>query len=149
MPAIVSSILKYVFVVIIYLFIFGVIRLIYLDINSINRKGIGTKGHYPYIKLINIRENLGFKVEETYHIDRDIEIGRSNKNGIVINDPYISSRHARFIVRDGKYYIEDQGSTNGTLVNGMAAGRKEVCLNDGDKVHMGQLDFLFVDRPYV
>jgi hypothetical protein len=140
-----SSLLRYIFITIIYLFIFGVIRLIYLDIKSINAKGNKTKSDSPYLKLVNRRERLEFKVEETYVLEGNVLLGRSGRTGIVINDPFISSNHAKFVHSNGKYNMEDLGSTNGSFVNGEKVERAAVPLNNGDRIHVGQLDFLFVE----
>lgn len=145
----ISSLLKYIFTTIIYLFIYGVIRLIYLDIKSASAQKFRVTKNSPYLKLINIRENLGFKVEEMYAIGKGVEIGRAVKDGIIIKDPYISSKHARFLFKDGKYYIEDCGSTNGTFVNGKAVKKNAEPLSDGDKIRIGQVDFLFVNGAFL
>jgi hypothetical protein len=142
---ILSSLLKYIFVTIIYLFIYGVIRLIYLDIKSASSQSFQIKKNTPYLKLINIREHFDFKVEEIYMLGKDVDIGRSVKSSIIINDPYMSTRHARFSFKDGKYFIEDLGSTNGTLVNGKYVKNITQPLKDGDKIRIGQVDFLFVN----
>jgi pSer/pThr/pTyr-binding forkhead associated (FHA) protein len=142
---ILSSLLKYIFVTIIYLFIYGVIRLIYLDIKSASSQNFQIKKNTPYLKLINIREHFDFKVEEIYMLGKDVDIGRAVRNSIVINDPYMSTRHARFSFKDGKYFIEDLGSTNGTLVNGKYVKNITQPLKDGDKIRIGQVDFLFVN----
>lgn len=149
MYEILSSIMKYIFITIIYLFIYGIIRLIYLDISSMGAKGKHgmKKGkNLPYIKLINRREDLGFKVEETYTLDGNMELGRSNKNDIVIKDPYVSGKHVRFTVHDGRTSMQDLNSTNGSFVNGERLGRNPVYLRDGDKIHIGQMDFLYVEN---
>ena len=44
-------------------------------------------------------------------------LGRQSDNSIVLQDPFISIHHVRFFIRDGRYVIEDLGSTNGTLLN--------------------------------
>ncbi|NEL70298.1 FHA domain-containing protein, partial [Escherichia coli] len=46
-------------------------------------------------------------------------IGRSSDCGIILDDDYVSTRHAQ-VLADGQggYYVEDLGSTNGTYVNG-------------------------------
>ncbi|HEY9062740.1 MAG TPA: FHA domain-containing protein [Pseudobacteroides sp.] len=141
---ILSSLLKYIFVTVIYLFIYGVIRLIYLDIKSASSQNFQIKKNTPYLKLINIREHFDFKVEEIYMLGKDVDIGRSSKNKIAVKDPYMSTRHARFSIKDGKYFIEDLGSTNGTFVNGKDLKNIRQPLKDGDKIRIGQVDFLFV-----
>jgi len=45
-------------------------------------------------------------------------VGRDPGCDIVIPDPYVSRRHARIFYRDGRWYIEDLGSRNGTYVDG-------------------------------
>ncbi|MCR6545484.1 FHA domain-containing protein [Dehalobacterium formicoaceticum] len=97
----------------------------------------------PYLKLINRREQLGFKVEETYNLrDKNI-IGRSPKNEIVLKDPFISSEHGRIWQSGGIYYLEDLGSKNGSLLNGQPVSGPSI-LKNGDKISFGQLEFLFV-----
>lgn len=44
-------------------------------------------------------------------------IGRSSECGLVIRDDYTSSQHARLIVQDGTWSIQDLDSTNGTFLN--------------------------------
>ncbi|NTV89844.1 MAG: FHA domain-containing protein [Clostridiales bacterium] len=140
-----SSLLKYIFITIIYLFIFSVIRMIYLDIHSINSSRSSGTANLPYLKLVNRRDSLGIKVEESYFIKDGLTLGRSIGNGIIIADPYLSSRHVSFILQDGGCLIRDLDSTNGTLVNGEKLTDLPRRLKDGDRIGMGKLDFLFVE----
>jgi pSer/pThr/pTyr-binding forkhead associated (FHA) protein len=120
-------------------------RLIYLDIKSMNVSKASMGGDFPYIKLINKRELLDFRVEENYTISKTLSIGRQDKNGIVIKDPFISSIHAQIELRDKKSFLRDLGSKNGTFLNGNRIDNGEVLLNDGDKILIGQVEFLFVN----
>src|SRR5690606_31074444 len=43
-------------------------------------------------------------------------IGRSSECGLVIRDDYTSTQHARLLVRDGVWVIQDLDSTNGTFL---------------------------------
>jgi len=57
----------------------------------------------------------------------------------------VSRRHARIIFRDGKYFVEDLGSTNGTYVNRgrrLLPGIPQV-LADGDEIIVGKTFFRF------
>lgn len=79
----------------------------------------------------------------------DSQIGRWDADGGVFpdvdldaDDPEakVSRRHARISFREGKHYLEDLGSTNGTFVNrgkrlmpGVRQG-----LNDGDEIIVGK-----------
>jgi pSer/pThr/pTyr-binding forkhead associated (FHA) protein len=49
--------------------------------------------------------------------DQPVTLGRSQDSTIVLDDDYVSSRHARFFPRDGQWLVEDLGSTNGTYLD--------------------------------
>jgi hypothetical protein len=49
--------------------------------------------------------------------DNPVMIGRANDSTLVLTDDYASSRHARLTPRDGDWYLEDLGSTNGTYLD--------------------------------
>jgi pSer/pThr/pTyr-binding forkhead associated (FHA) protein len=49
--------------------------------------------------------------------DQPVTLGRSQDSTIVLDDDYVSSRHARFFPRDGQWMVEDMGSTNGTYLD--------------------------------
>jgi pSer/pThr/pTyr-binding forkhead associated (FHA) protein len=53
----------------------------------------------------------------------------------------ISKRHCGVFVRDGKVYIKDFGSTNGTTVNDELIKDAEVVVEDGASLKLGPLDF--------
>jgi transcriptional regulator with GAF, ATPase, and Fis domain len=59
-------------------------------------------------------------------------------------DPYSSSRHSRLESPGGSWHVLDEGSTNGTWLNGqrIAAGQR-VRLADGDVLEAGHTFFLF------
>jgi predicted component of type VI protein secretion system len=52
----------------------------------------------------------------------------------------VSRRHARITLRDGRYFLEDMGSTNGTFVNRgkrLLPGQLQPLL-DGDEIIVGK-----------
>jgi FHA domain-containing protein/type VI secretion system protein len=66
-------------------------------------------------------------------------IGRAAENAMVLEDPsrYISRVHARVLVRDGAFVLEDVGS-NASVVNDRPLGKgKQVKLGHGDRVLIG------------
>lgn len=135
--------LKYILIILIYLFIFRIIHLIYMDIKTMHGPKRETE-HFPYLKLINRRDRLDFHVRESYLLDKQsVTFGRSQKCDVVIQDPYISGVHAKFIEDEGIYFVEDLHSANGTYVNGVKI-EDVTPLKDGDRISMGQVDFLFV-----
>ncbi|WP_195393692.1 FHA domain-containing protein FhaB/FipA [Actinomyces urogenitalis] len=66
-----------------------------------------------------------------------ITIGRSPSCTLVLEDSYASSRHARIFPKDGTWWLEDLGSTNGTTLAGQSVtGTAE--LSVGVPVRIGQ-----------
>jgi pSer/pThr/pTyr-binding forkhead associated (FHA) protein len=51
-----------------------------------------------------------------------ITIGRAEDCTLVITDDYASARHAKLVPRDGQWYVEDMGSTNGTYLDRAKVG---------------------------
>jgi len=49
--------------------------------------------------------------------DQPVTLGRSQDSTIVLDDDYVSGRHARFYPQDGQWVVEDMGSTNGTYID--------------------------------
>jgi len=72
-----------------------------------------------------------------------LTIGRGAANDVPLpDDEYASSRHARFEPRRDGVWIEDIGSTNGTYVNGIRLTRERK-LVPGDVVRIGETDLRF------
>jgi len=63
-------------------------------------------------------------------------IGRTNGNDLIIQGRTVSRRHARLFFDNGRWYLEDLQSANGTLVNNVRV-YQPVVLNDGDVINFG------------
>ncbi len=141
---ILASVLKYIFILIIYLFIFGIIRMIYLDISRMKmpvKAVLPTK--YPYLLPINKKDNLYFEVKEFYPLDKhDYIIGRGKACDIRIEDLALSAKHLHIWYEGREWHIQDMKSKNGTWLNDERM--KEVyLLDDGDIIQLGELELQF------
>jgi pSer/pThr/pTyr-binding forkhead associated (FHA) protein len=65
-------------------------------------------------------------------------IGRNVNNTIYVEDDFVSATHAMLTFRGRSWFVEDQGSTNGTYVNGHRIDRP-VALSFGDEVTVGRV----------
>jgi pSer/pThr/pTyr-binding forkhead associated (FHA) protein len=80
----------------------------------------------------------GFYEGLAWPLDRpSTVIGRGRSADLILNEATISRAHALFGLDGGRPFVQDLGSTNGTLVNGERAERK--LLEDGDELRMGRL----------
>ena len=145
MYPVIADIFKYGFVIVVYMFIYSVIKLIYLDITDTRRMENSLDGAVAYIKTITLSKDLDFKIFDSYGIKESTIIGRSKKCDIYIKDPFMSKENTEIYLHEGKFYIKDLGSTNGTFVNGKQLLDKPSRLKDSDKITIGGVDFLFVD----
>jgi ABC-type multidrug transport system ATPase subunit/pSer/pThr/pTyr-binding forkhead associated (FHA) protein len=68
--------------------------------------------------------------------EAELIIGRTPPADLVINQAEVSRRHARIFFQNGQYFLEDLGSSNGTVVNGSAV-TAAVALNSGDAIGLG------------
>jgi pSer/pThr/pTyr-binding forkhead associated (FHA) protein len=79
-----------------------------------------------------------------------VTIGRTANNDLVIPDISVSRFHAfAKEIGDGRFAIQDAGSTNGTTVNGSSVPAQgagdAVALKSGDNVRIGQMELTFLD----
>jgi hypothetical protein len=82
----------------------------------------------------------GLERDHRFDLIGGLSIGRSKEADVRIDDRYASSIHARVFSREGRFYVEDMGSTNGTLLNG-ATLQGEAEAIDGDTVQIGDTIF--------
>lgn len=69
-----------------------------------------------------------------------LDIGRSSDCGLVLDDPQVSGHHCAITAENGRFFAEDCGSTNGTVVNGIEIhGCTE--LQNGDLLLLGSKEY--------
>ena len=132
------------FVLLVYVFIIAIIKMVNSDIAVMLKKNTAATHAATQLKLLNIRSSLKFPVSERYEIKADVKLGHSRQCEIRIDDPFLSGTHAEILLQDGICFLKDEGSTNGTLLNGEKVEGDPIELINGDKISLGQLTFIFV-----
>ena len=99
----------------------------------------------PYLKLVNRKDSLSYKVRDHYVIDEEISLGRDKDNDIFLKDPFISKQHMIIVRDEGNYFLEDLNSANGTFIN-QEKVEDVVPLKNGDIIEVGNIEFLFVNK---
>lgn len=64
------------------------------------------------------------------------ELGRDIEADVVLRDPEVSRRHARFESHEGVVYVTDLGSSNGTFLNGRRVS-EAIEIRAGDEIDVG------------
>ena len=96
------------------------VALLYLFLFAIMKTGIGAvRGQRKRERTWNISVERGPKELRGVSIvvRGPVIVGRSPGADIVIGAGYVSARHARFSLMGQNLFVEDLGSTNGTMVN--------------------------------
>jgi pSer/pThr/pTyr-binding forkhead associated (FHA) protein len=75
--------------------------------------------------------------------DKPLTIGRGSKVDARIDDAEMSRQHFVILPQSGGYVLQDQGSQNGTLVNGRRV--TETTLKPNDSILAGRTVFVFVE----
>jgi FHA domain/Domain of unknown function (DUF1707) len=68
-----------------------------------------------------------------------LTLGRAPECELVFCDDTVSRRHARLELREGRWFLVDLDSSNGTLVNGRRVHDAEVQI--GDSIRLGAVHF--------
>ena len=133
MPEIVLTVARYGFLVLLWIFVFSVVGVIRRDLFAGARssrlvaapRGVGAatggarpakvkRGRAAHQLVVTAGALAGTRITLGESV---ITIGRAEDCTLVITDDYASSRHARLMPRDGQWYLEDLGSTNGTYLD--------------------------------
>jgi hypothetical protein len=130
-PDLLLTLLKLIFLALVYLFVWQVARAIgaHLGLSPIRRR------RRPGSRVVVVRSETQAGVDFTV-VDA-VVLGRSDEADIVLDDPYASEFHLRLNSREGRLVLTDLGSTNGTYVNGRRV-TTPVDLNRGDAVQVGK-----------
>jgi hypothetical protein len=147
--------LKIGFLVLLYLFIWRIVRTASRDLRlpqesfilAPSREGGGGMasarppvhtGRLVVVKSPELEEGLDFELDSA-----QLTIGRGQQNDIALPaDEFASARHARVEPRQDGVWVQDLGSTNGTYLNGARLERPRR-LSSGDVVRVGETDLRY------
>ena len=157
MPDPVLTLLKYVFLAILYLFFLRVLRAVWIELREpkpaplpdsaggatalpLARPVASDQAAVPQRvgpeKLVVLEPAELNGVE--FPLSDEMTVGRAAGCGIALpEDTFVSQLHARVFRRDGDLFIEDLGSTNGTYLNGKQVSAASV-MRKGDRVQAGR-----------
>ena len=130
MPDVILTLLRIIFLGLVYLFVWQVARAIgsHLGISVRRKRREGTK-----VLFVRSENQQGSEIDVT-----DVTVlGRSDESDLVLDDPYASDFHMRLVAQDEGITLHDLGSTNGTYVNGRRV-TAPTRLRRGDTIQVGK-----------
>ena len=144
--------LKAGFIVLLFLFVWRVLRIQARDLRAVPEIGSGHGDHAriardaPSVLLgprLVVLSSPIYPPGTLVRLDEDVAFGRAAENDVVLEgDPYASSKHSAVLVRDGARVVRDLGSTNGTFVGGAPLAGEHV-LRTGDELRIGETELRY------
>lgn len=145
--------LKIAFLVLLYLFIWRIVRTAARDLRLPQESFVLAPGSIPGLggetahveagKIVVVKSPALAEGEEWELNASPLTFGRSSQNDVELKlDEYASSTHARLEPRRDGVWLEDVGSTNGTYLNGIRLTRAKR-LAAGDLVRIGETELRY------
>ena len=125
------------FLAIIYFVLFGFARALLRDLRGAERAQLVSQAGIGRLMVLESPEDEP-PAGRPVSLGPINSLGRNVNNTIFIEDDFASANHAMLTFRGRSWFIEDQGSTNGTYVNGHRIDRP-VALSYGDELTIGRV----------
>jgi FHA domain len=144
-------VLKILFLVLLYLFIWRIVRTASRDVRLPQESFVLAPGSVPGLeqprieagKLVVIQSPALAAGDERVLDSAPLTLGRNSRNDVDLGrDEYASSDHARIEPRRDGVWLQDVGSTNGTYLNGTRV-TKAKRLSPGDVVRIGETELRY------
>ena len=146
-------VLKLLFLVVLYLFIWRIVRSAARDVSLPQEsfilrpgevEGLGAPTHGLQTGRLVVLKSPALEEGTIFELDSSpLTVGRGGQNDVPLEeDEFASARHARFEPRRDGVWVQDRGSTNGTYLNGTRLDRPRR-LTPGDVVRVGETDLRY------
>ena len=96
------------------------------------RRSPGRRRGTPRLVVVEPKDRKG----QAYELAEEQTVGRAAGCQITLDDTYVSQLHARVFNKDGQWFVEDLGSTNGTYLNTKRVS-SPLAVKRGDQVKIG------------
>lgn len=132
------TILKFLLLALVWLFFARVLRAVWAELSpptgtQARAAASADSGAGARLRVVEPAEGRG----RVFEVGDEATVGRAGGCRIALeDDKTVSQLHARLFRRDGRLYVEDLGSTNGTFLNAKKVAGA-VVLHRGDRLQVG------------
>ena len=135
-------VLRLLLVVALYAFLGLIAALLWRDVRGASAREASSTAQARPARLVVLDPSDGASTADSYPLKPVTSIGRAPGNTIELTDTYCSAEHALVMWRASRWWIEDRGSRNGTLLNDVSIDTP-VVLSGGDVVQIGRVRLRF------
>ena len=140
---VISMILQYSLLMLIYYFLFRVIKMIYKDLKMPRQNlDLVSRKDLPQGKLVVVDSGNIKLAKAVFILNESVSIGRNEHNEVMIDDSFVSYEHANINRNKQGYWLVDLNSTNKTYLNHEPVVER-VLLKNGDLIKIGAVTFSF------
>ena len=141
MSATVGLILRILFLVFLYAFLGLAIWMLWRGVVSKQ----ANQGNIA-IPSLTLSTAIGAESKTQTFASNEVLIGRSQECDFVLEDPTVSSRHARLFYHLNQWWFEDLKSTNGSYLDGIRV-EEPIVVKDNDEFYCGDAIFTISIKP--
>ncbi|VBB07940.1 Hypothetical protein LUCI_3205 [Lucifera butyrica] len=142
---IVTVVLQYSLVLLIYYFLYRAIRIAYVGLQpAVAGESVPERRRVKQerARMIVLDQGAVALAQHYFELNETTSIGRNDENDIVIAETVVSYEHACISKYKEGYWLDDLHSTNGTFLNGQRI-TQEAFLHNGDLIRIGSVTFKF------
>jgi pSer/pThr/pTyr-binding forkhead associated (FHA) protein len=130
-------IIRLALAVLLYAFLATALWIVRRDLQTAAREAIGRERSHGRL-IVLAAESPALPVGISFPVLAVTTLGRSPSNSVPLDDGYASAEHALLSYRAGQWWLEDQGSRNGTQLNGVLVN-VPVVVSSGDVIGIGRV----------
>jgi hypothetical protein len=136
---VVLLVLRVMLAAVLYAFLLAGLWIVRRDLAAAAQAIAGRRRRYGQLVVVDSADGA-IAPGASYPLLPITSLGRSPTNTVTLADDYASAEHALLMLRGGQWWLQDQGSRNGTTLNGTRIA-EPVVVSAGDLVGVGRVQF--------
>ena len=121
-------------------FLITLMAIIWRGLRQLDRQLADERRALGYLTLQNSDPGERESAVARFPVYANTTIGRSADSAMIVDDEDASDRHARVILEEGRWWLEDRSGSGGTRLNDVVIDQPTV-LGDGDVIGIGKRSY--------